>query len=143
MILEERLAIGIGTWRVELTKILAEGDQLRIGELLIVEDDDQPLAPYVVNCLDLLWRDRPRQIEPGNFCAKRRVEIFDRKRHGYSSVTRRNLRVPTLPTYRQTGASHSSSISCRAHRSKRAEGRTAGIRKRMRWTQVRMKRHSP
>jgi len=55
VILEERLAIGIGARRVELTEILAEGDQLRIGEFLIVEDDDLPLAPYVLNSLDLFW----------------------------------------------------------------------------------------
>ena len=69
VILEERLAIGIGTRRIELTKILAEGDQLRIQQFLVVEDDDQPLAPYVLNCPDLVWRDGLRQIEPGNFCA--------------------------------------------------------------------------
>jgi hypothetical protein len=86
VILEERLAIGIGTRRVELAKILAEGDQLRIRKCLVVEDDDQSLAPYVLNCLDLVSRDRLRKIEPGNFCAQRRVEIFDRKRHHYSSV---------------------------------------------------------
>src|SRR5262249_48837944 len=89
--LEKRLAIGIGPRRVELTKILAEGDQLRIGEFLIVEDDDQPLAPYVLNSLDLFWRDGLRQIEPGNFCAQRRVEVFDRKRHDYSSVETTSL----------------------------------------------------
>src|SRR5262249_58113291 len=108
--LEERLAIGIGPRRVELTKILAEGDKLRIGEFLIVEDDDQPLAPYVLNCADLVWRDGLRQIEPGNFCAQRRVEVLDRKRHDYSSVKTTNLRIQ-LPTCLQTGASPSSSVS--------------------------------
>src|SRR5262249_13116716 len=96
MILEERLAIGIGPRRVELTKILAEGDQLRIGEFLFVEDDGQPLAPYVLNSLDLFWRDGLRQIQPGNFCAQRRVEVFDRKRHDYSSVETTSLRILNL-----------------------------------------------
>src|SRR5262249_19538604 len=83
------------------TKVLAEGDQLRIREFLIVEDDDQPLPPYVLNCLDLLWRDGLRHIEPGNFCAQRRVEVFNRKRHDYFSVQRTRLRILKLSTCRQ------------------------------------------
>jgi hypothetical protein len=61
-----------------------------------VEDDDQALAPYVLNSLDLFWRDGLRQIEPGNFCAQRRVEVFDRKRHDYSSVETTSLRILKL-----------------------------------------------
>src|SRR5262249_19792164 len=116
VILEERLAVGIGPRRVELTKVLAEGDQLRIGEFLIVEDNDQPLPPYVLNSLDLFWRDGLRQIEPGNFCAQRRVEVFDRKRHDYSSLETTSLRILKLSTCRQNRASPSSSISCVARR---------------------------
>src|SRR5262249_56218106 len=112
----EGLGRGVGSGGVELTKIVAEGDQLRIRDFLVGEDDAQPPPPYVLNCPDLVWRDGLRKIEPGNFCAQRRVQVFDRKRHNYSSVQTRNLRILKLPTCRQTGASQSSSISCMAHR---------------------------
>src|SRR5215472_5162997 len=97
MILKERLPIWVGARRVELTKVLAEIDQLRIRKRLVVEDNDQPLAPNVLNGLDIACGYGLRQVEPGDLCAQRGSEVFDRERHHYSSVQTMNLDMRPAP----------------------------------------------
>ena len=42
--LVERLAVRVWSRRVEFAEVLAEGDELRVGELLATEDHNQPFA---------------------------------------------------------------------------------------------------
>src|SRR5262245_21908230 len=75
ILLVERLAVGIRSGRIEFSEIPAEGDELEVRELLAVENDDKPLAPY--DRLDVAWRHGPRKIDPGDFSAQRDVQILD------------------------------------------------------------------
>ena len=56
MLLVERLAVGVRPRRIELAEIFAEGDELRVGEILPVEDDDKPFAPSGPDRVDLASR---------------------------------------------------------------------------------------
>src|ERR1700716_1981810 len=57
--LVERLAVGIRPRWIELSEVLTEGDELRVRELLAMEDDDEPLAPYVFDRFDVAERATP------------------------------------------------------------------------------------
>ena len=81
VLLEERLAVGVGPGRIELSEISAEGDELRIREVLPMEHDDKPLAPRILDRRDIVARQRLRKIDAADFRAKRGVEVSDRYRH--------------------------------------------------------------
>ena len=51
VLLEKRLAVWIWPGWIELTKVLAKRDELRVGELLVMKDDNEPLAPSVFDFL--------------------------------------------------------------------------------------------
>jgi hypothetical protein len=61
--LEEGPAIRIGRRRVERAEILAEGEEVRIREPLLMRHDDEPAAPGVRDGIDLGSRQRSRQID--------------------------------------------------------------------------------
>jgi hypothetical protein len=49
-----------------------------------MEDDDEPLTPYVLDRFDVAERNGLRKIDAGDFGAQRGVQVPD-LRHDYSS----------------------------------------------------------
>src|SRR5436305_1030509 len=58
MLSVERTAIGIGPWRIQLAKVSAERDKLRIRERLPAEHDHEALAPFAFDRIDVMSSDR-------------------------------------------------------------------------------------
>ena len=123
MLLVERLAVGVRPWRIELAEIPAEGDQLRVGQVLPVKDDDEPLAPGGLDRVDLALRDGldrstpaisapsgasrfliervipllfflPAASSPFTFRSRRNAARFDRRPHFLISGVRNCARYP-------------------------------------------------
>jgi hypothetical protein len=64
--LVERLAVRIRPRWIELSEVPTEGDELWVRELLAMEDDDEPLTPYVFDRFDVAERNRLRKIDAGD-----------------------------------------------------------------------------
>src|SRR5277367_1058826 len=77
MFLIEGLAVRIWARRIELTEIPAEGDKLRIREILPVKNHDKPLAPSGFDANDVGTRYRLGHINACHFSAQRGVKILD------------------------------------------------------------------
>src|SRR6476646_8346478 len=73
----ERLAVRIRPRWIELSKVPTEGDELWVRELLAMENDDEPLTPYVFDRFDVAERDGLRKIDAGDFGAQRGVQVPD------------------------------------------------------------------
>ena len=75
--LVERLAVRIRPRWIELSEVPTEGDELWVREFLAMENDDEPLTPYVFDRFDVAERDGLRKIDAGDFGAQRGVQVPD------------------------------------------------------------------
>jgi hypothetical protein len=66
MIGEERPAQRVGAGRVELAEVAAEGEHLRVGELLAPPAQHEVLQPRRADARENLRRDRLREIQAGS-----------------------------------------------------------------------------
>jgi len=57
--LVERLAVRIRPRWIEFSEVPTEGEELWVRELLAMEDDYEPLTPYVFDRFDVAERNRP------------------------------------------------------------------------------------
>src|SRR5580704_17519301 len=78
MRLVERFAVGVRPRRIELSELLAEGNELWIRETLPMEDDDKPLAPRGFDRVDIGLRQRLRDVDAVDLRAQRGVQMLDR-----------------------------------------------------------------
>jgi hypothetical protein len=81
MLLVEWFSVGIGPRGVEVAKIFAERDELRVGQRLSMEHHHQPFAPDIFDGADISARHRLRQIDAADFRAQRGIQVLDRYRH--------------------------------------------------------------
>jgi hypothetical protein len=75
----------VGVGDLQSAEIAAEGELLRVVDLLVVEDEHGELVHAFDDRRDLLWCRRLAQIDAGNFAGKERavgrVDWADGKRH--------------------------------------------------------------
>src|SRR5262249_39297849 len=81
MRLVEWFAVGVWSGRIELSEVLAEGDELRIRETLPVKDDDKPLLPGGFDHVDSGLGQWLRDVDPLYFRSQWSAQIPDRYRH--------------------------------------------------------------
>jgi hypothetical protein len=63
MFLVKGFAVRIGPWRIELAEVLAEGDELRVRQILSMKNHDEPLSPSSVNILEIGLRYEISEID--------------------------------------------------------------------------------
>jgi hypothetical protein len=77
MIGKERAPERVGPRRIKLAEVAAEGEELRIGELLAAEAQHHVLEPRGTDLRAELRRDRLREIDAADFGAESWGEFFD------------------------------------------------------------------
>jgi hypothetical protein len=80
MLGQERLAVGVGSGRIEFAEEPGERDELRIRERLAAEADDQVIEPGLADRGDDVGRERPGKIDAVYFGAQRVAELSDSNR---------------------------------------------------------------
>ena len=68
---------GLGPGRIELAEVLAQRNELRVGERLPVEHEHEALAPSRFDRVAVAARERGGQVDAGDFGSERRVEMGD------------------------------------------------------------------
>src|SRR5688572_23425185 len=86
MVGEERPAERIWPRRVELAEVAAEGEHLRVGELLAAEADHQVLQPGFADFSERRCGQRPGEIKAADFGAERAADFLHVKQGRGSPV---------------------------------------------------------
>src|SRR6266853_2551276 len=77
MLGEERLAVRVRPGRIEFAEQPAEGNQLRIGELLATEAEHEVIEPSLADFGEGPPRQGSRQVDAGYFRTKGVSELLD------------------------------------------------------------------
>jgi hypothetical protein len=79
MVGEERPAERIGSGRIELAEIAAEGEHLRVGKLLAAKAQHEVLEPCRANLREHVGGDRLGEIETADLGAQRFTDFLNAK----------------------------------------------------------------